>query len=572
MTRVVFFLLFLILDVTNLQAQERKLKKIRELLAEQKKIEATELISELSGKYSNYPPVLYYDAVVDFQNGISLDSVYLKVKNCKRSVVNTRYLNNKSDSTELGFTIQELHRLKAEVENLAFDKFYKFSKSIDSLVLFKTKFEANSNQIKYISDRTCELTSIIVLQSEDRQILKNFISNFEDCSQLNLVKLRLLRIDWTAAKTFNTYKSYELFELEYPKSIFEDSVKMAIELLDWERTLFTDSMSNYTLFMSKYPHSRYLTQAKNKIDSLIWFPISNTGTKDQLRGFISQFPNSRYVNDARDSLIRLSWFEIALTNDLISVNNFLIEFPNSKYENQALKRQDALMWNTVSQNSEESINDYLNHCNQCDFKESAYEKLSVLLWEKIRTSNDTSVLNNFLYQFPNSTLRDVASKKKNALAKEANKVSCTEKETPDSGGLPLFTKTCLYRTFKTIVKGYPDYKGRYSYTYSLYKKDVTGGYIQIKNAMLFNENKNELLSIVNAKIEKDYMSFYNDPESRDCFDGASFMPYTIDQLGIEFSTYGINFNVAFGLSGACMSVDGTKVSFNFDEIRKYLKE
>jgi thiol-disulfide isomerase/thioredoxin len=96
-----------------------------------------------------------------------------------------------------------------------------------------------------------------------------------------------------------------------------------------------------------------------------------------------------------------------------------------------------------------------------------------------------------------------------------------------------------------------------------------------KNLYTFEQrflNKNELLSIVNAKIEKDYMSFYNDPESRDCFDGASFMPYTIDQLGIEFSTYGIDFNVAFGLSGACMSVDGTKVSFNFDEIRKYLKE
>jgi hypothetical protein len=53
MTRVVFFLLFLILDVTNLQAQERKLKKIRELLAEQKKIEATELISELKNRGFN---------------------------------------------------------------------------------------------------------------------------------------------------------------------------------------------------------------------------------------------------------------------------------------------------------------------------------------------------------------------------------------------------------------------------------------------------------------------------------------------------------------------------------------
>ncbi len=159
------------------------------------------------------------------------------------------------------------------------------------------------------------------------------------------------------------------------------------------------------------------------------------------------------------------------------------------------------------------------------------------------------------------------------MAQLPNNVSCIEEESPnEEGGTPLLTKTCLYKKYKTITHGYPDYKGRYTHEYSIFKMDENGSYIQIKNAMLFNENKNELLSIINSKIKKDYMLFSNDPETKDCFEGSSFMPYNFDQLGIDFTADGINFNIAFGLSGSCISVDGTIISFNFDEIKYYLNQ
>ena len=152
-------------------------------------------------------------------------------------------------------------------------------------------------------------------------------------------------------------------------------------------------------------------------------------------------------------------------------------------------------------------------------------------------------------------------------------VTCTEQESQnEEGGGPLLTKTCLFKKYKIITQGSADFKGRYSYEYSVFKQEENGSYVQIKNAMLFNENKNELLSIINSKIKKDYMSFSNDPETKDCFEGASFTPYNFDQLGIDFNADGVNFNVTFGLSGSCMSVDGTIVSFNFDEINKYLNQ
>jgi len=98
----------------------------------------------------------------------------------------------------------------------------------------------------------------------------------------------------------------------------------------------------------------------------------------------------------------------------------------------------------------------------------------------------------------------------------SNKLTCTEKESKnEDGGDPILTKTCLYKKYKTISKGYPDYKGRYSYEYSVFKKQENGSYV--------DDDK-------------------------------------------------INFSVTFGLSGACMSVDGTIISFNLDEIQKYLNE
>ena len=63
----------------------------------------------------------------------------------------------------------------------------------------------------------------------------------------------------------------------------------------------------------------------------------------------------------------------------------------------------------------------------------------------------------------------------------SNKVTCTEKESKnDYGGGPIITKTCLYKAYKTISKGLPDYKGRYSYEYS----------IQMLNDSNANDNNN----------------------------------------------------------------------------------
>ncbi len=196
---------------------------------------------------------------------------------------------------------------------------------------------------------------------------------------------------------------------------------------------------------------------------------------------------------------------------------------------------------------------------------------SVPVWVAYAKWNDSESQNHWFTVGWSTNGETTIAKTETSIT--SNKATCIEKESKnEDGGDPILTKTCLYKIYKTISTGYPDYKGRYSYEYSVFKKQANGSYVQIKNAALFNENKNELLSIINSKIKKDYISYSNEPEAKDCFDGASFTPFNFDQLGIEFGDDYINFSVTFGLSGACMAVDGTGVSFNLDEIQKYLNE
>ena len=156
----------------------------------------------------------------------------------------------------------------------------------------------------------------------------------------------------------------------------------------------------------------------------------------------------------------------------------------------------------------------------------------------------------------------------------SNKVTCTEKETNNEDeGDPSITKTCLYKTYKTISVGTPDYKGRYSWEHSVFKKQENGSYVQIENALMFKENKNELLSIINSKIEKDYIESSNYPDAKDCFEGFSFTPFNYDQIGISFNDNNeIQFTVVFGLCDACRCYDLSFVSFNLDEIQEYLSD
>ena len=147
------------------------------------------------------------------------------------------------------------------------------------------------------------------------------------------------------------------------------------------------------------------------------------------------------------------------------------------------------------------------------------------------------------------------------------KVSCSEKEIQEEGlEDPIVEKTCSWKNYRSVSEGYPDEKGIYSYQYKLFKKQ-DDEYTKIDNAALFN-NPEKLLQLVNNKIEEDFNKI--SAESVDCFEGISFSPFKIEDLGIEFDEGKIKFNVSFGLDDSCMSDDGTIISLPLGEVEKLM--
>ena len=151
-------------------------------------------------------------------------------------------------------------------------------------------------------------------------------------------------------------------------------------------------------------------------------------------------------------------------------------------------------------------------------------------------------------------------------------IICSEKEqiikdSPD----PRIIKSCTFENFKSVSIGDADYKGRYSYSYKLLKL-INNRYVEIKNSELFNENKKELLAIINQKIKETYHEYLNNSETKYCFDGFTLTEASFDDLGISFNDNGIDFSISFGLSGACLSVDGTIISIELAEIKVYLNK
>ena len=151
-------------------------------------------------------------------------------------------------------------------------------------------------------------------------------------------------------------------------------------------------------------------------------------------------------------------------------------------------------------------------------------------------------------------------------------IICSEKEqiikdSPD----PRIIKSCTFENFKSVSIGDADYKGRYSYSYKLLKL-INNRYVEIKNSELFNENKKKLLAIINQKIKETYDEYSNNSETKDCFDGFTLTEFSFDDLGISFNDTGIDFSISFGLSGACLSLDGAIISIKLAEIKVYLNK
>jgi hypothetical protein len=153
------------------------------------------------------------------------------------------------------------------------------------------------------------------------------------------------------------------------------------------------------------------------------------------------------------------------------------------------------------------------------------------------------------------------------------KLTCTERQKKshyvnDS----IIITTCLLKNFKFNTTSYPDYAGRYVYSEHEVYIRTANGYTRTTNSKVFNQNQSELVEIINKRIQADFKALSSDSNTRECLADIDSIPkYAMNDLEISFNGNEIWFEVHWGLSSACRAVDGTIVSFDLEEIKKYLK-
>jgi len=59
-------------------------------------------------------------------------------------------------------------------------------------------------------------------------------------------------------------------------------------------------------------------------------------------------------------------------------------------------------------------------------------------------------------------------------------------------------------------------------------------------------------------------------DADDCYEGFVLPEFLVNQMGIYFRDDQIFFSVSFGLSSACLAVDGTLVSLSISELKPFL--
>lgn len=135
---------------------------------------------------------------------------------------------------------------------------------------------------------------------------------------------------------------------------------------------------------------------------------------------------------------------------------------------------------------------------------------------------------------------------------------------------PTKIENYYFKDFKSVITGIPDAKNRFTWTFELFQK-VNDEYVKVENIALFNDKRQELLDIINKKIQNEFnIAYKTDPK---CFTSKTAPIYDFKNLGIEFQDGKMNFYAIFNFTNEnCKFLYGyTSVEFSADEIQKYLK-
>jgi|694.fasta_scaffold40767_4 hypothetical protein len=156
----------------------------------------------------------------------------------------------------------------------------------------------------------------------------------------------------------------------------------------------------------------------------------------------------------------------------------------------------------------------------------------------------------------------------NEQKKELINCQKLEMENENSGG-PIIVEVCEYGKVKIEKKGYPNYKGQYSYETTIFLKDDGGRFTKTTNSGIFNDKSPTLQKMINLELKKKFEEFSESNPS--CFEGITFTPVRLDEIEISMEDDDFIFSKDFGLCSACLALDGASISISLNSMQKFLK-
>ncbi|MCH4551729.1 hypothetical protein [Aestuariibaculum lutulentum] len=152
------------------------------------------------------------------------------------------------------------------------------------------------------------------------------------------------------------------------------------------------------------------------------------------------------------------------------------------------------------------------------------------------------------------------------------KIECFEKMEENDNSLDsVIVRICKFRNhlFKSI--GEPDYKGRYSYQYELFRIDKKDT-LRVNNLSFFNENSLELEQLLNDKLKTEFQADSEIFELKSCLEQINFRYFKLNEFGISFlDDNHMQFIINYGVGGACFNMNLGMVIMSIREVEKYIK-
>lgn len=197
-----------------------------------------------------------------------------------------------------------------------------------------------------------------------------------------------------------------------------------------------------------------------------------------------------------------------------------------------------------------------------------FSTLTCLLFVACKHNKDNSLTSKATIIHPTEKANSLP------ISDSLNEVVCNEfeKRNPDPDSEDsILIQICYWHNYKFVSTGHPDYKGRYSYEYQIFRM-VNKKAKTIKNSDIFNNNIVVLEKKINVLIAKSNEEDDSVIDNMSCLEGFDLPYFKMNQMGISFSDKKeIEFHVTFGLSDACMNVDGAIIDLPIEEVLPYLK-